>query len=234
MAGATGYTGRAVVSALRARGVEVIAHVRPDSPSLDRWRDRFGSIGARVDVTPWEADAMHRSMTALQPSLVFGLLGTTRARARRARRQHGRVENYATVDVGLTMMLYDAARRSGARPRFVYLSAVGVGQDTRNEYVAARALVERRLEDGDLPSIIARPSFISGPDRDEFRLAERLGVHATDLLLWLAGLLGAHRLRERYRSTTSAILADALVGLALDPHSENRVYQSEELRGGRE
>lgn len=230
MAGATGYTGRAVVHRLRAQGIDVVAHVRPDSPSLDVWRHRFESLGARVDVTPWEALAMQSALTALRPELVFGLLGTTKARARRARRQQGRVENYATVDVGLTTMLYHAARRSGARPKFVYLSSAGVRPGTRNEYLAARALVERTLQEGDLPWIIARPAFISGRDRDEFRLAERMGVWVLDRLVGLLGRLGARRMSERHRSTTPGILADALVRLALDPQSEGRIYESEELR----
>ncbi len=43
--GATGYTGRAVVSELRERGFEVVAHVRPDSTQLDEWRSRFAQLG---------------------------------------------------------------------------------------------------------------------------------------------------------------------------------------------
>jgi uncharacterized protein YbjT (DUF2867 family) len=112
----------------------------------------------------------------------------------------------------------------------VYLSAVGVRQDTRNEYLAARALVERCLRDGDLPYIIARPSFISGTDRDEFRLAERLAANLTDGLLRVVGLFGARRIRERYRSTTPRVLARALVRAALESDGPSRVLESEELR----
>src|SRR5262245_55763625 len=46
VAGATGYTGNEVVSALRGRGIRTIAHVRPDSSSLERWRKSFEDIGA--------------------------------------------------------------------------------------------------------------------------------------------------------------------------------------------
>ncbi|MFN8652749.1 MAG: NAD(P)H-binding protein [Gemmatimonadales bacterium] len=229
VAGATGYTGRAVVAALQRAGVPCVAHVRPDSPLLAEWQARFAALGATVDTTPWKSEAMEATLQRLRPALVFALLGTTRGRGRRARAAHGRVENYATVDVGLTLMTYDAARRAGSTPRFVYLSSIGVRPDTRNQYLAARALVERSIMDGPLPYVIARPSFISGPDRDEFRLGERLGAVVSDALLAVAGLFGAKRLAARYRSTTPAILGEALVRAALEPEG-NRVLESEELR----
>lgn len=218
------------MSTLRAKGVDVVAHVRPDSSSLSDWRTRFQALGARVDTTPWDSEPMRATLAAIRPDLVFSLLGTTRSRARKLRREQGKVENYATVDVGLTMMVYDAARRSGSRPRFVYLSSVGVTRDTRNDYLAARALVEGSLEQGDLPYIIARPSFITGADREESRPMERLGAPVFDFLLRIAALFGASRLRARYRSTTSTVLAGALVRLALDEQTASRVYESEELR----
>jgi uncharacterized protein YbjT (DUF2867 family) len=227
--GATGYTGREVVRALREAGVDAVAHVRPDSSTLDAWRARFEALGARVDTTPWQPRVMQATLVALRPDLAFALLGTTRARASRAARS-GAMETYETIDYGLTMVLYEAARRAGNRPRFVYLSAVGVRPGARNAYLAARARVEQAVMQGDLPYLIARPSFISGPDRDEFRLGERLAAKVTDGMLGVIGLLGVHRIRERYRSTTSAVLARALVRAALDPRAQNRVLESEDLR----
>ena len=53
VAGATGYTGRAVVRELTDRGLECIAHVRPDSPRLEEWRRVFTAMGATFDCTPW-------------------------------------------------------------------------------------------------------------------------------------------------------------------------------------
>ena len=218
-----------MVAALRAAGIGCVAHVRPDSPALDRWRSRFAAQGAEVDPTPWQSEAMAAALARHRPDLVFSLLGTTRARGRRSRREHGRVENYATVDVGLSLMLYDAARRAGSSPRFIYLSTIGVRPDTTNPYLAARALVERAVTDGPLPWIIARPSFITGPDRDEFRPGERLGAWVTDALLGVARYAGGARAWARYRSTSAPVLAGALVRAALDPRA-NRVLESEELR----
>jgi nucleoside-diphosphate-sugar epimerase len=230
VAGATGYTGREVVHQLRAMGIETVAHVRPDSSRLAEWRTRFESLGAKVDTTAWDPAAMAATMRALRPDLVFALLGTTRSRAREARQHRGRDEGYEAVDYGLTMLLYAAAVESGGRPRFVYLSAIGVREEGGNAYLAARARVERALRSGPLPWTIARPSFITGPDREEFRLGERLGAIVIDGLLAVAGWFGGKRLRDRYRSTTNVALARALVWLGFDPGSAGRTVESEELR----
>ncbi len=229
VAGATGYTGRAVVRALRSRGVDTVAHVRPDSPSLAAWRQRFEALGARVDTTPWDGGALTQALTLLRPDAVFALLGTTRARATRAAGQ-GRDEGYEAVDYGLTMRLYRAAAQCGVNPRFVYLSAAGVREQGGNAYLQVRARVERELRAGTLPWIAARPSFITGPDRDEFRAGERIGAVVIDGLLAVVGLLGGGRWRDRYRSTSNGVLAEALVRLAFDSSVVNQVVESEELR----
>ncbi len=230
VAGATGYTGQQVVRALRARGIETVAHVRPDSPRLADWQARFASLGARTDSTPWEPDALRATLAALQPDMVFALLGTTRARARAARQQQGAAADYEAVDFGLTMLLYQAAVADGSRPRFIYLSSAGVRREGGNAYLRARARVELALREGPLPWIAARPSFITGPDREEFRAGERIGAAVADGVLRAVGWLGGRRWRERYRSTSSSVLAAALVRLALDPAVVNTVVESEGLR----
>jgi uncharacterized protein YbjT (DUF2867 family) len=228
VAGATGYTGREVIRALRARGVEAVAHVRPDSASIALWRERFAGLGARVDATPWEPAAMADTLRRLRPDVVFALLGTTRARGRAAA-AHGTVETYETVDYGLTRLLLDAALSAGHGPRFVYLSSVGVAPGSRNPYLAVRARLEADLRASGLPFTIARPSFITGHDRDEDRPLERLGAGAVDAVASALGALGL-RAVGRWRSTTPGVLAGALVRLALDPSAAGRVVESEALR----
>jgi nucleoside-diphosphate-sugar epimerase len=228
VAGSSGYTGREVVRALRARGVETVAHVRPDSPALERWRERFEALGARVDTTAWEPAAMAATLRTLRPGAVFALLGTTRARGRAAAAR-GAQDTYQTVDYGLSRLLLDAAVASGARPRFVYLSAVGVAPGARNPYLAARAHLEADLRASGLPFTVARPSFITGPDRDEDRPLERLGAGVVDAASTVLTAIGL-RAGEHWRSTTPAVLAEALVRLALDPAAEGRVVESEALR----
>ena len=225
VAGATGYTGQAVVRALRERGVPVAAHVRPDSPRLAEWRARFAALGAEVDATPWDDAALRDTLAWRAPALVFALLGTTRARARR----EGTANPYEAVDYGLTHQLLAAVLAARLRPRFIYLSATGVGPSARGDYLAVRWRFEEELRASGLPFVVARPSFITGADREESRPAERIAAAAADALLGVAGALGARRARDRYRSTTSDQLANALVRLALDPRATG-VVESEGLR----
>ncbi|MDP6943652.1 MAG: epimerase, partial [Myxococcota bacterium] len=101
VAGATGYTGRAVVATLRDQGVRTTAHVRPGSPRLDTHRDHFESLGAAVDTTPWSQEAMAATLSTLHPTLVFCLLGTTRHRVAQERRAGDPALTYDDVDYGM-------------------------------------------------------------------------------------------------------------------------------------
>lgn len=233
VAGATGYTGREVVRSLRERGVATVAHVRPDSPRLGEWTARFAALGARTDATAWDERAMAETLRELQPAVVFALLGTTRARGRAAANR-GRTETYETVDYGLTSLLLRAAKITDSRPRFVYLSAVGVRDGTRNAYLAARAKLESELRASGLPFTIARPSFITGADREEHRLVERGAARVADGALRVAAVLGARDLADQYRSISGATLADGLVAAALDPAQENRALSTAQLRAAAE
>jgi len=228
VAGATGYTGQAVVRVLREQGVETTAHVRPDSSALAQWRAQFEGQGARVDTTAWALDAMTATMQALQPTAVFALLGTTRRRA--AGEGMDATAAYEAVDYGLTKLLLDACAASAPAARFVYLSSLGVNDSASNAYLAARAKVERALQQGEQPFVIARPSFITGPDRAEQRPGERAGAAVADALLGAAGWLGAVRLRDRYRSMDAATLAAGLVRAAFDANAENQVLEADALR----
>lgn len=226
--GATGLTGREVVREGLAAGHAVTAHVRPDSSRLDYWREVFGELGAEVDATPFEADAMADTLAKRAPDAVFALLGTTRRRGRRAARD-GKVETYETVDYGLTALVLEATRRAAPRSRFVYLSSMGVGPRTKNPYLAVRHRLEASLAGGELDYAIARPSFILG-ERDERRRGESLGAGLVDMALAGVGVLGARRTQERYRSTDAPRLGRALLSLATDPAASRRVAASDELR----
>jgi uncharacterized protein YbjT (DUF2867 family) len=229
VAGATGYTGREVVRILAEAKVPVVAHVRPDSASLDHWKQRFQDLGAEVDTTPWQEEAMKDALSRLRPDRIFALLGTTRARSREAAARGSR-DTYETVDYGLTALLIQAAVRAGIKPRFVYLSAAGVKRGASSAYYLARWKAETLLRESGLPFTIARPSFITGPGRDDARPMERAGAAVVDASLSLAGILGARKLKERYRSTTSTILAAALVRLSGDHGAEGKIAESEDLR----
>ena len=234
VAGATGYTGREVVRALHARGVRAVAHVRPDSPRLEEWRARFAEQGAEVDATPWDEAAMIATLKRLRPDVVFALLGTTRARAKEAakRDEDASRQSYEAVDYGLSAILLHAAIEAGNKPRFVYLSAMGVSDEARGAYFQVRARLERELRASGLPYTIARPSFITGEgERDSPRPMERIGASMADALLGAAALVGAKGLRDKYASIDPKVLAEGLVRGALDPAGGDRVLETDALRG---
>jgi len=229
VAGATGYTGREVVRELCRQGVETVAHVRPDSSRLDRWREEFSQVGAAVDATPWESESMAATLGRLQPDLVFALLGTTRARGRRANREPGQRDSYESVDYGLTRLLLDAVATVAPQVRFLYLSSIGVREGTRNPYLAVRARLEAELRQSGLSYVIARPGLITGPDREESRPAERMASVVLDGALALAGMLGGKSLQRRYASMNAATLARALVRAATLP-DRAQLLEAEALR----
>lgn len=211
VAGATGYTGREVVAALRRRGVETVAHVRADSRDRERWASRFSALGAQVDHTPWTADAMAQMLAARRPSVVFALLGTTSARAGR----EGIDDPYETIDYGLTEMLRAGAVAAGHAPLLVYLSAYGATEQGGIRYLVVRGRMERQLREGPLPFLIAQPLFVTGSDREEQRAAERFRSAVLDGMLGVVAALGGKRWRDRFSSMTGATLAEGLVALAL-------------------
>jgi uncharacterized protein YbjT (DUF2867 family) len=219
------------VEALRARGVTTFAHVRPDSPRLAEWRARFEALGAEVDSTGWNDGAVTATLALRAPTLVFGLLGTTRARASRVASAGGDAsrESYDAVDVALTEMLVRGSEAIEPRPRVVYLSSIGAGEGARGAYLQARTRVERTLTQSGVPFVIARPSFIVG-DRDDDRPAEKLGAPVANALLGAARLFGARKLADRYRSIRGEDLARVLVEVALDPSTKSQILEADALQ----
>ncbi len=227
--GATGYVGREVVARLAARGATVTAHVRPDSPSLSAMQERFRVEGASADTTAWAPGALSDTLERLRPTHVFALLGITRARAKARAREGLPAESYASVDHGLTAMLLEATRRAAPPAHFIYLSAIGANETAGNEYTRVRGRLEREIRDSGLTALIVRASFITGRDREEPRPLERMASGVVNTILAGAALLGASRVRDRYRSMTGGQLAQAMISLALEPLSGVRVVDGEDL-----
>jgi uncharacterized protein YbjT (DUF2867 family) len=246
VAGATGFVGRHVVAQLAARGGVTVAHVRPDSSELARWRARFAEQGAQLDTTPWELEAMAERLRQLRPEVIYVCIGTTQ---KRAAKDGVAGSPYERVDYGLTKLIVEAARRAseptgpadapaaaGAyRPRLVYLSSIGAKPDARSAYLSWRGKAEEAVKASGLPWMIAQPSFITeaggAPDgsRDDARPGEKVGAAIGDAVLGALGLFGARQLRARYRSTTPDVLAAALIrmGEAAEP---GKVLGGDELR----
>lgn len=195
--------GRAVVARVRAPGSRVHAHARPDSPQIEPRQTQFLGIGAAVETTTSELGAMTEALRRSGAPQRFARLAMTRARAR------GAAPADEHVELGLTLMLLEAAVAAGNRPRFVDLSAAGVhGPHDGNAYMRARGRVEAAVQASGRPSRSLDRRSSSALDRDETRPIERAGAAVTDATL---GLFGASRLRARYRyrSTSNTVLAAA-------------------------
>ncbi len=231
VAGATGYTGQAVVTESLQRGLQVYAHIRPDSARVDRHRSRFAEQGATVEVCSWDLDTLTAALRKIQPDVLFCLIGTTRSRMLQIKKGGGDPQegSYQAIDFGLTKRLVDAAKLAGIHPRFVYLSSLGVGPKAKGAYLRARTQAEQAVQHSGLPYVIVRPSFISGPDREEARPLERIGANLADSLLGVAQAMGMKSLSSRYRSIDAYKLAAALVDYAQDPQNENRIILSDQL-----
>lgn len=180
-------------------------------------------MGAEVDTTPWELPAFVARFAELKPEVVFGLLGTTTSRARR----EGLTDRYLRIDYGLTAMLIDAATPL-PRPRFVYLSAVGVAPN-RGAYIEARYRAEQKLYASGLPYVVARPGLITG-DREESRPMENLFAALCRPAARVARLAGSAHFAAWLTPMTGDELARAIVKEALQPRSEAVVLEPADLQ----
>lgn len=222
VAGATGYTGRSVVASCLRRGLTTVAHVRPDSSRLDHWRETFEAQGAVVDTSPWTHEGMAEAMGRHRPDVVFSLLGTT---AKRAKAEDA---SYEAVDYGLSVLLLQAAGSIEPAPCFVYLSAVGAGGKPSNPYMKARVRVEAAIAEAGIEHVIARPAFVTGPDREDDRPGERIGASMLDGALGVLAAVGMRGLQDRWASLRGKDLAEALVELATS--ARRGVFEAADLR----
>lgn len=213
--GATGYVGQALIAALAGSGRPAIAHIRPDSPRLVEWREHFTALGPSVlcDDTPFEPEALAARLKALTPAAVILVHGTTRARMKALGRESAKA-SYEAVDYGLTAVLCRSVNMSGLPIRLVYLSAIGANAASANPYLRARGKAEEAVKSCGTPYAILRPAMISGEDRQEKRLGERLGAQLFDLSLGAAACLGLSSLKRAYATINSTDLAALLIQLA--------------------
>jgi uncharacterized protein YbjT (DUF2867 family) len=147
VAGATGATGRTLMRQGLARGVPVLAHVRPRSASSELARE--WPHKAVVELSDGEAlvELMRGHTTVLQ------LIGTMRKR-------FGAGDTYETSDIGTTRQLVEAAKRAGV-DHLVLLSAMGAGRPV-GAYLKAKAEAERLVRDSGIPYTVVRPPAFEG------------------------------------------------------------------------
>jgi hypothetical protein len=218
---ATGYVGRAVVERLCTGGIRTLAHVRR-SPRLRRGAraspGRAPKSSPPVDTAAF-AELVRAARDARVP-LPRDDVPPVAVRRALASASYGR-------SPGLSALVIDGAHRA-ASGRASCCSRPPAPVRARSRYPGARP-PRRHLKSSGL-EWIARPGYVTGPGRDDFRPLERVGAVVTDgALLWLA-VLGMQMLRERYRSIGAPELAKALVSHAFDPQSAGRILPGERLR----
>jgi len=207
-------------------GFEVKAHIRPNSSKRRELRAEFEALGAQVGEVPWEEDRLVQLIREFQPECCISVLGTTKRRGRKS----GGKDSYESVDRDLTLLLHKTLLAEAPQCRLVFLSSLGTSAGKRNGYLGARARVEEALSSAALPYVIVRPSFITGPDREESRPLERIFALISDAGLSIAGSLGATRMKEKFASTDASGLARALLSACVDPNLERQILEGSALR----
>ncbi len=233
--GATGYVGSAVVRLLAedADMEAVVAHIRPESTSLELARIRFESLkiggdgaAVSVDTTPLEASAFAATLKRLAPTHLFLCHGTTAKRAS----AEGIDDPYETIDLGLTALLCEAAAQQDIPPRVIYLSSVGASAKARGAYLRARGKAEDLVRSSGLPFTICQAPLLNGPDRPGYRRGETWARRLLDPTLRLLGGIGLSKTRDRYLSMDANEAAEGLVRTGFHYMTIGRTVKSDELR----
>ena len=154
VAGASGYTGRALLAELHRAG--------------SSWQPRphARSSGKLIDAVVCDPRDVAKLTDGMRGcDAVVQLIGTVKARF-----EDG---DYDDIDYGTTVALGQAALAAGV-PRFLLLSSVGAGSP-RGRYLQVKRKTEEWVEKSGLEYTVVRPSVIVGQGR---RAAQILGALA--------------------------------------------------------
>jgi uncharacterized protein YbjT (DUF2867 family) len=143
VAGASGATGRLVVSLAAGQGLDVLAHLRPKPGRASKPNEAVFELS--------DKGALGRALEGR--TTVLQLIGTTRQRFAAG-------DTYETSDIGTTRALVEGARASGI-DHLLLLSSAGAGYPL-GAYLQAKAAAEKLVQQSGIPWTIFRPSaFIS-------------------------------------------------------------------------
>ena len=142
VAGATGYTGQALLEEIRNSEWKARAHARSD-----------GKVDGAVVCDPRDVPRLTDGMRGCDA--VVQLIGTVRANFAEG--------DYEAIDYGTTVALCQAAKAAGV-PRMLLLSSVGAGKP-RGSYLKVKRRTEEQVEASGLEYTIVRPSVIGGEGR---------------------------------------------------------------------
>lgn len=165
IAGATGFTGRAMAAQDPAlHGVELRLQVRPGSRSAEKLAGDPRVTLVDLDDRVALEDALHGVDCVVQ------LIGTVRARFQET-------GDYEAVDYGTTRKLLDAAQLRRV-PHFLLLSSIGAGTGV-GAYLKWKKRTEDLVRASSVPWTIVRPSYLAGDEQ----FPERASLVATSAFL---------------------------------------------------
>ena len=149
--GATGFLGRRVVEAFRARGVEVRCLVH--TPGKERVLPQEG-----VDVHYGRvSDSNALKVAIYNVDAVVHLVAIIREEKR---------STFEEINHQGTRKVLEAAKEAGVK-RFIQISAIGAGEDPRYRYLRSKWLGEQAVIESGIPYTILRASLQFG-EGDEF------------------------------------------------------------------
>jgi uncharacterized protein YbjT (DUF2867 family) len=209
IAGATGLIGRQVADELAGlEGIELHAFLRRKVDDLAPHVHQH--VAAAADWPP--------VIAGLRPAVAICCLGTTI-------RVAGSQAAFRAVDHDLVLAFANAARGAGAQ-RMIAVSSVGASAKSSNFYLKTKGETEDGLRALSFDRVdIMHPGLLTGGSRPDSRPGEAIGIMLsplTDLLMF--GPLA------KYRSTPSAMVAQAIVTLALGDGHGQYIHENESIR----
>lgn len=152
-----------------------------------------------------------------QVDTVFCCIGTTQKKA-------GSTEAFQRVDRDIPVALAQRAAAKGAQV-FITISSLGADATSKSVYMRTKGEMEQGVAQANVAATyILRPSLLKG-ERDEFRLAERIGNRA----LSVVDRLMTGRLKK-YRAVRTETAAKAMLACAREAQPGVHIVESDAIQ----
>ena len=204
--GATGLVGRALTDKLGRAGhiKAVVTLTRRPAPH----------VSSTVSNHIVDFDRLEDDAALFQAELLFSCLGTTR-------RQAGSITAQRKVDLDYQYRAARLAAEHGVR-HYLLVSSSGANAESRNPYLQMKGELERKVQKLPFERIsIFQPSLLLG-QRQEFRLAEKLGSLLLPMFCAIPGL-------RRYRPIRGEEVAAKMVQVSRQPGPPREWFRLDEI-----
>ena len=204
--GATGLVGRALTDKLGRAGhiKTVVTLTRRPAPH----------VSAKVRNHIVDFDLLEDEAALFQADVLFSCLGTTR-------RQAGSIDAQRRVDLDYQYQAARLAAERGVR-HYLLVSSSGADAESRNAYLQMKGELEKKVQKLPFGRIsIFQPSLLLG-QRQEFRLAEKLGSLLLPILCTIPGL-------RRYRPIRGEEVAAKMVEVSRRPGPAREWFRLDEI-----